>query len=559
MAHELRPYQRESVDALYDFWQDGGGNGLIVIPTGGGKSLILATICRELLAQWPTLRIGVITHVKELIAQNVQELIAEWRDAPVGIYSAGLGRRDQRARILFMGIQSVHSKGAILGDFDVIIVDEVHLIGRSADSMYGRFIRDCRERVPDMRLVGLTATPFRLDSGRLDRGPDALFEKIVYEAGVIELIEQGYLSPLIGKAGDDAAQIDTSGLHKRAGEFIQAEMDAAARIPTVVEMAVSEIVERGKDRAGWLAFCTGVDHARDVRDQMRRHGVSCEMVTGSTPAGERHSIIKRYKARDIRCLTSVGVLTTGFNAPHVDLLAMLRPTLSTGLYVQMIGRAFRRAPGKTNALILDFAGNVVRHGPVDMVKSMRSGGPGEKREPDLTDGDDDDEIKAKMCPTCRALVAVYEPTCPDCHYEWPPKPARHEPRAQHVAILSTEVIEPKWLGVTGVRYAIHAKPGSPDSMRVEYSTGFSTSRQWICFAHSGRARGNAGIWWRQLGGELPVPATAQEGVDRARKELRRVLAIKLKSTGPYPEIVGHHLAPEGTERAPQLVDDDIPF
>jgi DNA repair protein RadD len=168
-----------------------------------------------------------------------------------------------------------------------------------------------------------------------------------------------------------------------------------------------------------------------------------------------------------------------------------------------------------------------------------------------------------MCPTCRALVAVYEPTCPDCHYEWPPKPARHEARAQHVAILSTEVIEPKWLDVSGVRYAIHTKPGSPDSMRVEYSTGFQTSRQWICFAHSGRARGNAGIWWRQLGGELPVPATAQEGIDRA-EELRVVVGIQLKSTGPYPEIVGHRLAPEGADLGDYAVnrpinDADIPF
>jgi DNA repair protein RadD len=147
-----------------------------VLPTGA-KSLVLAALCQELLRDYPALRIGIVTHVRELIAQNYQELMRLWPQAPAGIYSAGIGRRDARAKIVFMGIQSVHNKTDVLGDFDVLLVDECHLIPRNADTSYGRFIARLQDRVPDMRVVGLTATPYRLDSGRLDRGKDRLFRR----------------------------------------------------------------------------------------------------------------------------------------------------------------------------------------------------------------------------------------------------------------------------------------------------------------------------------------------------------------------------------------------
>jgi len=137
---QLRPYQRASIDALYSYWSEGGGNGLIVLPTGAGKSLVLASLVKELLGQYPTLRIGCITHVKELIVQNFQELIRLWPDAPAGIFSAGVGRRDTHSRILFCGIQSVWNKTDVLGKFDVLIVDEAHLIPRNVDTTYGKFI-----------------------------------------------------------------------------------------------------------------------------------------------------------------------------------------------------------------------------------------------------------------------------------------------------------------------------------------------------------------------------------------------------------------------------------
>lgn len=528
----LRPYQREAVDGLYTYWNQGGGNGLIILPTGAGKSLVIATICRELLSSFPDLRIGVVTHVQELIAQNAQELIRAWPQAPVGIYSAGLGRKDAHARIVFMGIQSVHKKADVLGKFDLILVDEAHLIPRNAATMYGRFLARLREVVPDMRIVGLTATPYRLDSGRLDAGDDRLFDGIVYEANVRDLIEQGYLSQLISKAS--LTQIDTSRLHTRGGEFIEKELAAAAS--SIVDAAVAEIVAVGVDRRGWLAFCSGVEHAEQVRDAIKGHGISCETVVGSTPDGERARIINAYKRRDIRCLTSVGVLTTGFNAPHVDLLAMLRPTLSTGLYVQMVGRGFRLADGKENCLVLDFSGNVRRHGPVDDPRPKRQGGGGKKEEEEPSKVKEDD-IRAKECPQCKTIVSLATLRCVACGHEWPKPEARHEAEAEAVAILSTEKLAPQWVAVDATRYVPHEKAGAPMSVAANFICGVTVYKNWLCFGHQGFPRQKAVEFWSRGGGQMPAPKSAEEALDRIG-ELRRVEAIRLKLGGQYPEVVG---------------------
>ncbi|MFC6747120.1 DEAD/DEAH box helicase [Methylobacterium persicinum] len=361
----LRDYQRDSLDALYAYWQDGGGNGLIVLPTGAGKALVIAALTSELLARWPDLRIGIVTHTRELVAQNFKELLGYWPAAPAGIYSAGLGRRDTRSRILFMSIQSVFRKVRQLGAFDVIIVDEAHLIPRSSDTSYGRFLADLRDLTPDMRVVGTTATPYRLDSGRLDEGDGAIFDRVVYDANVGDLIRESYLSPLVSKA--TFTQLDTTGVAKRGGDFVPGQLAAAVDHDHITRAAVAEMVQFGAERRAWLAFCAGVAHALHVRDAIREAGFTAETVTGETPAGERDRIIGAFKAGRIRCLTSVSVLTTGFNVPQVDMLALLRPTQSTGLYVQMVGRALRKAPGKTDALILDYAGCVKAHGPIDAI------------------------------------------------------------------------------------------------------------------------------------------------------------------------------------------------
>lgn len=303
---ELRPYQRASLDALYASWRNETGDGLIVLPTGAGKAFVIAALVRETIARAAGARIAVVTHTRELIAQNHRELLAYWPDAPAGIYSAGLNRRETATQILFCGIQSVWNQTEAIGAFDLVVVDEAHLIPRAAETRYGRFLAALRAAKLDLRVVGLTATPYRLDSGRLDEGAGRLFERIVYEANVGDLIHQGYLAPLICKA--TATALDVSGVGKRGGDYIPSALEAAVNQDWITRAAVEEMAGYGRDRRAWLAFCAGVAHAEAVRDAVRGEGVSCEMVTGETGKRERDRIVRAFREGRVRCLTSVGVL-----------------------------------------------------------------------------------------------------------------------------------------------------------------------------------------------------------------------------------------------------------
>ena len=197
----------------------------------------------------------------------------------------------------------------------------------------------------------------------LHQGDERLFTDIAYEVSIRDLIDQGYLCPLISKATE--VELDVGGVGSRGGEFIAGQLQAAVDRGSITKAAIDEVMAYGEGRRSWLVFCSGVAHATHVAEEIRERGVSCATIFGDTPTAERDRIIDAFKRGEIRALASMGVLTTGFNAPAVDLIAMLRPTKSAGLYVQMAGRGTQLAPGKDNCLVLDFAGNVARHGPVD--------------------------------------------------------------------------------------------------------------------------------------------------------------------------------------------------
>jgi len=224
---------------------------------------------------------------------------------------------------------------------------------------------------PNVRLVGLTATPYRMTTGMIC-GPENLLNEVCYETSVRELIVQGYLCPLKTKAG--RRKVDTTGLHIRGGEFIAGEVEALMDSGALVRDACAEIVDHTRDRHSVLIFAAGVAHARHVRRVLGELGQECGFVCGETPAAERAETLARFREGALKYLVNVNVLTTGFDAPNIDCVAMLRPTNSPGLYYQMVGRSFRLHPDKTDSLVLDFGGNILRHGPVDALqikKTMR--------------------------------------------------------------------------------------------------------------------------------------------------------------------------------------------
>ena len=531
---QLRPYQRDAIDALYGHWHDGGGNALIVLPTGSGKSLVIASLLREVMTSYPLMRIAMLTHTRELIAQNYAELIRIWPQAPAGIYSAGLNRRDRHHPIMLCGVQSVWNKVGQIGAFDLVLVDECHLMSRNSATMYGKFFTALHERQPDFRVVGLTATPYRLDSGRLDRGEGRMFEKIVYDADVHDLISDGYLSPLVSKGTH--AEISTRDVHRRGGEFIAGELEAAAMAGDLVERAAAEIVSMGVNRRAWLAFCTGIDHAAAMRAALRKLGVNAESIDGTMGTKERDRIIQSFRSGHIRCLTSVNVLSIGFNVPHVDLVALLRPTESPGLYIQQVGRGLRLAPGKNDALILDFAGNVRKHGPIDIITPPS--GPKPKGE-EMEGGEE--QTRAKCCPQCQSYVPLRVMLCPDCGHEWPPEP-KHEAKADTAAIMSGRDRD-GWMPVNDTSYYKHYKRGdlsAPPTLRVTYGIGVTAINSWHCFSHpqGTMPQRKAAAWWMEAGGNLPIPASIDDALKR-QSELRAPEAIRFrKSESGFNEVTG---------------------
>ncbi|GEP10181.1 DEAD/DEAH box helicase [Methylobacterium gnaphalii] len=522
---KLRDYQRASLDALYAAWVGGGEqplrHGLIVLPTGAGKALVIAALARETLARDPKARIVIVTHSRELIAQNHRELLGYWPDAPAGILSAGLGRQEPDAQVLVCGIQSAWNKLAAIGPRDLVIVDEAHLIPRASETRYGRFLEGLRAICAEMRVVGFTATPYRLDTGRLDQGDGRLFERIVYEACVGDLILRGTLAPLISKA--TLTVLDVSGVGRRGGDYIPSQLEAAVNQDWITRAAVEEMVGYGHKRRAWLAFCAGVAHAEAVRDAVRAEGYSCETISADTPRRTRDRIVRAFREGRLRCLTSVGVLATGFNVPEVDLIALLRPTQSTGLYVQQVGRALRKADGKTDALILDYAGLVRMHGPIDSV-TARTAAAIRGRE---------GELRAKPCPGCGALIALNASACDGCWVEPDQREEEGEPKHEASAddalpILSERVTgsltdQGRWHRIQNWRIA--PRLGGLDLL---FDADTDHQRISLDLEGGGYDREKAVRWWRGLGGGSAAPLDTAEALERAA-ELEQPTWLRIRS------------------------------
>jgi DNA repair protein RadD len=521
--YEDRPYQTQALEALESYWTDGGGNPLVALPTGTGKSLVIARLITTICERYPGFRPLILTHRQELIKHTYDHLITLWPLAPAELNCAGLGRRDIETQILFASIASVFRNPSAMGERDLTIVDEAHLIPCHAGSMYRRLFAKLLESVPSMRVAGFSATCFRMDVGRLDEGEDRIFDTIVFDYSLARAIKDGYLAPLVSKGTD--TKIDVGGVHIRGGEFIEHELERVVDTENIVGGAVTEITEQGQDRRSWLIFCVGVTHAIHVRDELRARGISAEVITGKTPQDERERTLGEFKAGKIRALTNVNVLTTGFDAPNVDLLAMLRPTLSTGLYVQMVGRGTRKAPNKVDCLILDFAGNVRRHGPVDTIDASTIIGKG-VTEPDTE--------RAWQCPECKGLNSLGVHTCKYCGYEKPkqdPEP-KHATKADAVPVLSGDQ---HWHRVTHAALYSQTKrndPLAPPSLRVTYTCGLSSYSEYISLQRQGWARTLAEKWWCAMGGLVPVPLSVAEAIER-RGEVARPIELTIFRNGQF--------------------------
>nr|WP_298968029.1 DEAD/DEAH box helicase [uncultured Halomonas sp.] len=356
---QLRPYQQEAVKRVVGHFRASSEPALVVLPTGSGKSLVIAELAR--LARG---RVLVLAHVRELVEQNHAKYQAYGLEAD--IFSAGLKRKEATRQVVFGSVQSVVRNLERFNDanFTLLVIDESHRVSLNEDASYGQVIEHLRRQNPQLKILGLTATPYRLGQGfiyfrhhhgMVKGSEESFFRDCVFEQPLRLMVKQGYLAA--PKRLDMAIEgYDFSALKPASSGLFQEEalnrvVAGSRATPGIIE----QIIARAVDRQGVMIFAATVAHAEEIMGYLPP--AEAALITGATPSQERKALIDAFKARALKYLVNVAVLTTGFDAPHVDLIAILRPTESISLYQQMIGRGLRLSPGKEDCLILDYAGN----------------------------------------------------------------------------------------------------------------------------------------------------------------------------------------------------------
>lgn len=565
MVGMCRPYQREAVDSVFTYWEkapstdDKPASPLVVMPTGSGKSPTLGEIVRILVEVCGT-RGAIVTHRAELIVQDAKAVRMMYPKADIGIVSAGLGRAEYGHAITICGIQSVARRPERLGKLDWMLVDEVHLVGVKTNGQYRVVINNRRKVNPDMRLIGLTATPSRGDQGYLTEGDDALFTSICCNISVRRLIEEAWLArPITGLA---SASVNLEGVSTRGTDFAANELELASDVDKINEAVAADIAAllRG-GRKGAMVFGTSVAHACRLRNALRMEGVSCEAVTGATSRGEREAIYAAFKAQRLQALVSMDVLTTGFDDPHVDIVGIVRATMSPTLFVQMAGRGgrpmyacgmpahdstveYRReqmalGPKPDGFIILDYGGNLARHGPLDDIKvKPKSNGGG--------------DAPIKLCPKCQAMCAASARQCDHCGFEFPAPTRKANDRPSTLPALSIDMppepppTPPVRHEVGRVEWAKHQKYGddtAKPTLRLDYfPPGLSVRKivsEWVCLEHDEGdfAWRMAQKWWATHVG-TDAPNTVDDAITVLEAGyLKPVVAVVTKKDKKWDRVV----------------------
>jgi DNA repair protein RadD len=514
------------------------------MPTGTGKSVVIANFIRKIFEYWPNQRIMMLTHVKKLISQNAEKLLSVWPVAPMGIYSAGLNSREMIVPIVFGGVQSVApaiKKSLEAGDNkpphlrhfgwrDLLIIDEAHLLSPSEDTQYQYIIAELKKINPNLKVIGFTATPYRLKQGMITED-DGIFTDICYDITGIEafnrLIAEGYLSPLISRP--TATKIDTSNLNLSNGDFNgkQAEDEAEK----VIYEGLKETCELAYDRNHWLIFAAGVKNAEHIASMLNSFGIPAIASHSKLTEKENDIRMAAFEAGEYRALVGMNKYTTGYDFPAIDLIADFQPTMSPGIHVQKGGRGTRPSPdtGKENCLFLDFAGNVKRLGPInDPVKPRKpgKGAPG--------------DAPVRICENCGVYNHASARHCINCGTEFSFE-TKLFANSFGGDVLRSDAPIVDYFNVQKIIYNLHEKRDangvltSPPSIKVSYFCGFQMFNEWLCLEHPGLAGKRARDWWRQRHYEDP-PVTTYEALRRV-SELRVPSRIRVWTNKKYPEIL----------------------
>jgi len=359
MKYRLRDYQQTAVNHAIQYFKKKRDPAVIVLPTGAGKSLVIAELARVAKG-----RVLVLAHVKELVEQNHEKYVSYGLSA--GIFSASLGKKDRSHKAIFGSVQSIaRASQEFFDDFSLLVIDECHRVADEGATQYQEIIRKLRERNPSICILGLTATPYRLglgwiyeysQTGELKTEQPRFFKQCVFELPLSYMIKNGYLTAPL-KVDIPVTSYDFSELSEKGRMYTAAEVEeilkTQKRLTPLIIKNIIDITEKF-DRQGVMIFSASVKHAEEIVSYLPP--ADCRLVVGDTDLNARTQIISDFKQKKFRYLVNVSVLTTGFDAPHVDVIAILRPTESNSLYQQIVGRGLRLSDGKRECYVLDYTG-----------------------------------------------------------------------------------------------------------------------------------------------------------------------------------------------------------
>lgn len=515
---QLRLYQEEGLQALWSYFMTNSGNPILAWPTGSGKSLVPAEFIKRTMFHYPNNRFLVTTHVKELIKQNYEKMQSVWPTAPAGIYSAGLKQKDILHPIIFGGVQSMVKIPDAFGHRDIMFVDEAHLISPNETSSYQKLIGRLRQINPKLKVIGMSATPYRAGQGMLTDG--GLFTDIAHDLTSLDnfnkLVREGYLSPLIPKKTN--IELDVSNVNMQAGEFVQSQLQHEVDKAEITWKALQEAVYYGQNRKSWLIYATGVDHADHIAEMLNKLGIECASVHSKQPSDYNDAALKAHKELRLRAIVSFGKLTTGLDHPEVDFIVMLRPTMSVVLWVQMLGRGTRIADGKQNCLVLDFAKNSLRLGPINDPVIPRK------------KGDKGGDLPVKICEACGVYNHIKAVHCDPCGNPFSFQVKIKETAGTEVLIKGCEelpIIET--FDVTYVTYGRKQKEGKSPYIVATYFIGMDAYKEFV-FPES-KNRKHFFDWWRMRSITDP-PATTADALSRV-SQLRPPRRIRVHLNRMY--------------------------
>ncbi len=487
---------------------------LVAMPTGSGKTVVLADLILKALERWPETNILVLSHVREILMQDYDS-IKFHTGLDVGIYSVGLRKREYK-QVTVAGIQSIFRHPKRFSKYQFIIIDECHLIPPGKNTMYRKFFAG----LDHPRYFGLTATPFRLGAGYIYGQDNSIFNDLIYDMTSKDkfnkLIKDGYLCNL--KTSVTEMELDTDGIRTVAGDFDKKILSQKVDKDSITKMAIKEIIAKGANYKKWLVFAIDIEHAENIAEELGQNGIPT-MVIHSKMDFDRDIVISHYKSGTFRAMVNVNVLTTGFDDEEIDLIALLRPTKSPVIHIQTIGRGLRPAPGKDHCLILDFAGNTERLGPINDIVPKKKGKGCATGEP-IT----------KRCPSCDTIHHPTVKICDFCGHVFQFKTLL-KGTAQEVDVLRGK--EQVWLKVHNVDYLLYNKKNSPSMVKVVYTCGLRTYNEYVCVEHRGYAGYMAKHWLERRGLEDMQTAL---GVVHNSNLLKNPNRILIDKAGKYPRV-----------------------